>query len=115
MSAIQNFINNITPSNYFITKSMEITKVSYSGTLWYTKKYLVFKGGKIKIESSYPQFSYPILGKIPLSVSVDASQSETRVKEITVKLKVSKREKTKKRKKMKKKEEKKEKQIKIMI
>ena len=52
-----------------------------------SKKYLILKGGKIKVESSYPQYSYPILGKIPLSVSVDASQSETRVKEITVKLK----------------------------
>ena len=41
MNDVQNFINNITPSNYFITKSMEISKISYSGTLWYTKKYLV--------------------------------------------------------------------------
>ena len=41
MDEVQNFINNITPSNYFITKSMEISKVSYSGTLWYTKKYIV--------------------------------------------------------------------------
>ena len=38
---IEQFIENITPSNYFITKSMEISKVSNSGTLWYTKKYLV--------------------------------------------------------------------------
>ena len=53
MDMIQNFINNLTPSNYFITKSMEISKVTYSGTLWYTKKYLVlydaiFLSGKIK-------------------------------------------------------------------
>lgn len=38
---INDFINGITPSNYFITKSMEISKVNNSGTLWYTKKYLV--------------------------------------------------------------------------
>ncbi len=38
---IEQFINGITPSNYFITKSMEISKVTNSGTLWYTKKYLV--------------------------------------------------------------------------
>ena len=38
---IEQFISDITPSNYFITKSMEISKVSNSGTLWYTKKYLV--------------------------------------------------------------------------
>ena len=38
---IEEFIDGITPSNYFITKSMEISKVSNSGTLWYTKKYLV--------------------------------------------------------------------------
>lgn len=53
MSIVQNFIDNLTPSNYFITKSMEISKVTYSGTLWYTKKYLVlydaiFLSGKIK-------------------------------------------------------------------
>lgn len=41
MYDIKSFIQNITPSNYFITKSMEISKVSNSGTLWYTKKYLV--------------------------------------------------------------------------
>lgn len=41
MENVKDFINNITPSNYFITKSMEITKVNSSGTLWYTKKYLV--------------------------------------------------------------------------
>lgn len=38
---IVKFIDGITPSNYFITKSMEISKVNNSGTLWYTKKYLV--------------------------------------------------------------------------
>lgn len=29
------------PGNYFITKSMELSKISDSGTLWYTKKFLV--------------------------------------------------------------------------
>ena len=38
---IDEFIKGLTPSNYFLTKSMEISKVSTSGTLWYTKKYLV--------------------------------------------------------------------------
>lgn len=41
MNVIKSFIKNITPSNYFITKSMEISKVKSSGTLWYTKKFLV--------------------------------------------------------------------------
>lgn len=41
MNVIKSFIENITPSNYFITKSMEISKVKSSGTLWYTKKFLV--------------------------------------------------------------------------
>ncbi|ASS40126.1 HNH endonuclease signature motif containing protein [Fusobacterium sp. oral taxon 203] len=41
MDIIKSFIENITPSNYFITKSMEISKVKSSGTLWYTKKFLV--------------------------------------------------------------------------
>lgn len=41
MTKIDEFINNITPSNYFITKSMEMSKISNSGTLWYTKKYIV--------------------------------------------------------------------------
>lgn len=41
MDIIKSFIENITPSNYFITKSMEMSKVKSSGTLWYTKKFLV--------------------------------------------------------------------------
>lgn len=41
MNIIESFIESITPSNYFITKSMEISKVKSSGTLWYTKKFLV--------------------------------------------------------------------------
>ncbi len=35
------FINSIIPANYFITKSMELTKSQTSGTLWYTKKFIV--------------------------------------------------------------------------
>ena len=35
------FLENIMPGNYFITKSMELTKSQNSGTLWYTKKFLV--------------------------------------------------------------------------
>ncbi|WP_177187390.1 HNH endonuclease [Peptostreptococcus sp. D1] len=41
MTKIDDFIDNITPSNYFITKSMEMSKIKSSGTLWYTKKYIV--------------------------------------------------------------------------
>lgn len=36
-----NFLSNIAPGNYFITKSMELTKSESSGTLWYTKKFIV--------------------------------------------------------------------------
>lgn len=39
--SIDNFKKSLTPSNYFITKSMEISKISDSGTLWYFKKFLV--------------------------------------------------------------------------
>lgn len=35
------FINKILPGNYNLTKSMEISRIETSGTLWYTKKYLV--------------------------------------------------------------------------
>ena len=41
MNNTQSFIKNITPSNYFLTKSMEISKIRKSGTLWYMKKFLV--------------------------------------------------------------------------
>ena len=49
----ESFLNGILPGNYFITKSMELTKVSTSGTLWYTKKfivlyYFIFLNGNIK-------------------------------------------------------------------
>lgn len=35
------FIDTLLPGNYALTKSMELTKVKTSGTLWYTKKFLV--------------------------------------------------------------------------
>ncbi len=36
------FLDNILPGNYWITKSMEFSKTSTSGTLWYLKKWLVY-------------------------------------------------------------------------
>jgi hypothetical protein len=39
---VTNFINSIVPANYFLTKSMELSKITTSGTLWYTKKFLVY-------------------------------------------------------------------------
>ena len=38
---IRRFLETIVPGNYFITKSMELTKSQTSGTLWYTKKFIV--------------------------------------------------------------------------
>lgn len=35
------FLDSLIPGNYFITKSMELTKSQTSGTLWYTKKFIV--------------------------------------------------------------------------
>ena len=35
------FVESLIPGNYFITKSMELTKSQSSGTLWYTKKFIV--------------------------------------------------------------------------
>lgn len=40
MEGYNKFINSLLPGNYALTKSMEISKVSDSGTLWYTKKFL---------------------------------------------------------------------------
>jgi len=34
------FLESLLPGNYALTKSMELTKVQDSGTLWYTKKFL---------------------------------------------------------------------------
>lgn len=36
------FINNILPGNYWLTKSMEFVKINSSGTLWYLKKWIVY-------------------------------------------------------------------------
>lgn len=41
MDYVSEFLNEVTPGNYFLTKSMEISKVNTSGTLWYLKKFLV--------------------------------------------------------------------------
>ena len=51
------------------------------------KKFLVFGNGSIILEGSYPKSSFPILGTIPLTVSIDASNSDVLIKEVTVKLK----------------------------
>lgn len=51
------------------------------------KKLLLFGVGSIKVEASYPTNSFPILGNIPLKVSIDASKSDVVIKEVTVKLK----------------------------
>ena len=40
MALYDDFYESLLPGNYALTKSMEITKVSDSGTLWYTKKFL---------------------------------------------------------------------------
>ncbi len=37
----RSFIDSLLPGNYFLTKSMELSRVGTSGTLWYTKKFLV--------------------------------------------------------------------------
>lgn len=36
------FKENILPGNYYLTKSMEMSRTTTSGTLWYTKKFLVY-------------------------------------------------------------------------
>lgn len=41
MSRAQEFIDSLLPGNYALTKSMELTRESRCGTLWYTKKFLV--------------------------------------------------------------------------
>lgn len=38
---MDDFKESIIPCNYFLTKSMEFTRETVSGTLWYLKKYLV--------------------------------------------------------------------------
>jgi 5-methylcytosine-specific restriction endonuclease McrA len=39
---VNNFVDKILPGNYWITKSMEFSKVTTSGTLWYLKKWIVY-------------------------------------------------------------------------
>jgi hypothetical protein len=51
------------------------------------KKLLLFGNGSIKVEALAPQNSFPILGTIPLTVTVDASKSDVLIKGVTVKLK----------------------------
>lgn len=41
MTTYNQFSSAILPGNYALTKSMELTKIHSSGTLWYTKKFLV--------------------------------------------------------------------------
>lgn len=41
MATYAQFYSSVLPGNYALTKSMELTKVQSSGTLWYTKKFLV--------------------------------------------------------------------------
>ena len=41
MFTYEDFKKSLLPGNYALTKSMEITKVKSSGTLWYTKKFIV--------------------------------------------------------------------------
>lgn len=40
MALYDDFYDSLLPGNYALTKSMELTKVGDSGTLWYTKKFL---------------------------------------------------------------------------
>lgn len=42
MALYEEFKNSLIPGNYALTKSMELNKVQSSGTLWYTKKFIVF-------------------------------------------------------------------------
>lgn len=41
MFTYEDFKGSLLPGNYALTKSMELTKVQSSGTLWYTKKFIV--------------------------------------------------------------------------
>ena len=40
MATYDDFLQSLLPGNYALTKSMELTKINDSGTLWYTKKFL---------------------------------------------------------------------------
>ena len=41
MFTYNDFKDSLLPGNYALTKSMELTKIKSSGTLWYTKKFIV--------------------------------------------------------------------------
>lgn len=52
VSLYDDFTKSLLPGNYALTKSMELTKIKSSGTLWYTKKFLtlyyyIFLSGNI--------------------------------------------------------------------
>ncbi len=56
MSLYDEFVDGLLPGNYALTKSMELTKIKSSGTLWYTKKFLtlyyyIFLSGDIMTRS----------------------------------------------------------------
>ena len=44
-------------------------------------------GGKIRVEASYPKYSFPILSIIPVQVYINALKSEVKIKEVNVNLK----------------------------
>ena len=52
-----------------------------------TKKSFTKKGGIIRIEASYPKYSFPILSNMPVSVFVKASNGDVKVKEVNINLK----------------------------
>ena len=54
---VQEFIDEIIPGNYWITKSMEFRKINSSGTLWYLKKWIVFYE-YLFLNKSFNQDSY---------------------------------------------------------
>lgn len=56
VSLYDEFVKGLLPGNYALTKSMELTKIKSSGTLWYTKKFLtlyyyIFLSGDIMTRS----------------------------------------------------------------
>ena len=38
------------------------------------------KGGNIRLEASYPKYSFPILSNIPVKIYINASKSDVKVK-----------------------------------
>ena len=39
---LERLVNDMSPGNYWLTKSMEFNRISSSGTLWYLKKWIVY-------------------------------------------------------------------------